>query len=142
MYVCKKCNREVESPKTWLWRRYCPDGHRLLNDAVVRSFWGSFARALTGTFFFTFFAVFAVANNPDFVGTPVQHRRFEQGVGGLFACALVLICLTSVSAFYQAKAWSKRGGAMQKLIPRVRGKGFGRLFAAALLAIFLAPAFW
>jgi hypothetical protein len=140
--ICKKCNCEIETPKAWLWRKYCPTGHRLLDEAVVRSFWGSFARTLVGTFFLTAAAVLGVAFNPDFVGTAAQRRRFEEGVGELFGFVLILILLAGVRAFYQAKAWNKRGGAVQSLIPRVRGKGFGYLSAAILLAIYLGPAFW
>jgi hypothetical protein len=24
VYICKKCNQEIDKPKTWLWRKYCP----------------------------------------------------------------------------------------------------------------------
>jgi hypothetical protein len=140
--ICKKCNREIETPKAWLWRNYCPTGHRLLDDAIVRSFWGSFARTFGATFFLTVAAVLGVAFNPDFVGTAAQRRRFEEGVGELFGFVLILILLSGVRAFYQANSWKKRGGAIQSLIPRVRGKGFGYLGAVILLAICLGPAFW
>ena len=78
VHICKKCNREIETPKAWLWRKYCPTGHRLLGDAVVRSFWGSFARTFAGRFFLTSAAVVAVAFNPDFVGTAAQRRRLSK----------------------------------------------------------------
>lgn len=142
VHICKRCNREIETPKAWLWRRYCPTGHRLLDDAVVRSFWGSFTSTFGGTFFVTFAAVLGVAFNPDFVGTSAERRRFEEGVGELFGFVLILILLSGVRAFYQANSWKKRGGAIQNLIPRVRGKGFGYLCAVVLLAIYLGPALW
>jgi hypothetical protein len=142
MYVCKNCNSEIEKPKAWLWRKYCPTGHRLLNDAVVQSFWGSFARTFGSTFFLSSAALLGVAFNSDFVGGLAARRRFEEGVGGLFGFVLIIIFVSGLRAFYRANSWKKRGGAVHKLIPRARGKGFGYLSAASLLAIYLGPAFW
>ena len=137
MYICKRCNKEVATPKTRLWRKYCPTGHRLLRDAVVRSFWRSFAAAfgLTLRLFYAALTVLLVTHD----SAPREYVRTIQFIVGFM---LSIACLSALLSFKEGKAWSKRGGAVGKLIPRARGKGFGCISAAGLLFIGLLPAFW
>lgn len=148
MYICKKCNQEVEKPKTSL----CPAGHRLLGDAVVHSFWGSFARTVAISFMVSFIVILAVTQNSDtalFIAQRRQHgdphtvAELNRSVlVSVLVPVLIIVFLNSWRAFHEGNKWKKRGGAVQKLIPRARGRGYGHLAAAGLLALFLVPALW
>ena len=137
MYICKRCNKEVATPKTRLWRKYCPRGHRLLSDAVVRSFWRSFAAAFGLTVLLFYAALMVLLVNHE--SAPRDYVRAIQFIIGFM---LAIACLNALLSFKEGKAWGKRGGAVEKLIPRARGRGFGCISAAGLLFIGLLPAFW
>ncbi|MGO9405190.1 MAG: hypothetical protein ACLPVW_17135 [Terriglobales bacterium] len=152
MYVCKKCNQEVEKPKTSIRGEYCPAGHRLLGDAVVHSFWVSFARTVAISFVVSGIVILAVTTNSDtalFIAQRRQHgdphtvaELNRSMLVSVLVTVLIIVFLNSWRAFHQGNKWKKRGGAVQKLIPRARGRGFGHLAAAGLLALFSLPALW
>ncbi|HKM48141.1 MAG TPA: hypothetical protein VJX69_11155 [Terriglobales bacterium] len=152
MYVCKKCNQEVEKPKTTIGGKYCPAGHRLLGDSVVHSFWGSFATTFAISFMVSLVVILAVTTNSDtalFIAQRRQHGdphtvaelNHSMLVSALVS-VLIIIFFNSWRAFHAGNKWKERGGAVQKLIPRARGRGFGHLAAAGLLALFLVPGLW
>jgi hypothetical protein len=153
MYVCKKCNQEVEKPKASIQGKYCPAGHRLRGDAVVHSFWESFARTVATTFVISFIVILAVTQNSDtalFIAQRRQHgdthtvaELTHSVLVSVLVPVLIIVFLNSWRAFHEGNKWKKRGGAVQKLIPRARGRGFGHLAAAAgLLALFFVPGLW
>jgi len=152
MYVCKKCNQEVEKPETSIQGKYCPTGHRLRGDAVVHSFWESFARTVAVSFVVSFIVILAVTTNSDtalFIAQRRQHgdthtvaELTRSVLVSVLVPVLIIVFLNSWRAFHEGNAWKKRGGDVRKLIPRARGRGFGHLAAAGLLAMFFIPALW
>jgi hypothetical protein len=145
VYICKKCNKEIEKPKTRLWRKYCPMDHRLLRDAVVQSFWGSFARTFGITLFLLFWAISALVAGPEFVGGAAgaaQRREYMKVAPYVLGFVLFTASLSGLLAFREGNRWRKRGGAVERLIPRARGRGFGCLSAAGLMTIFVLPVIW
>lgn len=145
MYICKKCNEAMEKPKTRLWRKYCSGGHRLLRDAVVQSFWGSFARAFAITVFVLFWALSALVASPEFVGGAVgaaERREYLKIAPYVFGFVLFIPLLNGLLAFKEGREWKKRAGAVEKLISRARGRAFGCISAAGLMTIFILSMIW
>ncbi len=136
IYICKKCNLEVGNPKRRFWRNYCESGHRLPDDATVRSFWESFVRTFMGTFFLLFSALSAVlVNLAEFTrGTEDGALAGFVGIGA--GLALMIAILIGRSSLRQSKAWNERGGAVLKLVPRARGRAFGCLSAAGFVMLY------
>ena len=145
MYICKKCNQEVDTPKDNL----CLAGHRLRGDAVVHSFWVSFATTVAISFLVSGIVILAVTTNSDtalFIAQRRQHgdphtvaELNHSMLVSVLVTVLIIVFFNSWRAFREGNKWKKRGGAVQKLIPRARGRGFGHLAAACLLALFLVP---
>ena len=135
VYVCKKCNKEGEKPKTGWRRKYCPTGHHLLGDAVVRPFWRSFTTSFGLTLFLFYSALSVLLVTHD-----SAPREYVQTVHFIIGFMLAIPCFKALLSFKESKAWSKRGGAVEKLIPSARGKGFGCISAAGLLFLGLLPA--
>lgn len=152
MYVCKKCNQEVETPKTSISGNYCPAGHRLLGDAVVHPFGVSFARTFAISFVVAFIVILAVTQNSDtalFIAQRRQHgdphtvaELNRSMLVSVLVPVLLIFFVNSWRAFHEGNKWKKRGGAVQQLIPRARGRGFGHLAAAGFLVLSLVPALW
>jgi hypothetical protein len=120
-----------------MWRKYCPTGHRLLGDAIVRSFLRSFTASFGLTLFLFYMALSVLLVTHDHA-----PREYVQTIQFIIGFMLAIACLNGWLSFKEGKAWSKRGGAVEKLVPRARGKGFGCISAAGLLFLGLLPAFW
>lgn len=109
MYVCKKCNQEVETPKTSLSGKYCPMGHRLLGDAVVHSFWGSFATTVAITFMVSLVAILAVTQNSDtsvFMAQRRQHgdtHTVADFTRSVLVFVLIIVFFNSWRAFHEGR---------------------------------------
>ena len=142
MYICKRCNQEVEKPKTRLWRKYCPSRHRLLRDAVVQSFWGSFARAFGITVFVLQWALMLMAMSHDSAASAAATREHVKIVCYVFGFLLFIAALNGLLAFREGRGWKERGGAVAKLIPRARGRAYGCAWAAGLMTLYLVPGLW
>jgi hypothetical protein len=142
VHICKKCNKEVEKPKTRLWRKYCPSGHRLLRDAIVQSYWGSFVRAFGITMFVLQWALMLMAMNHNSAASAGETRECVKIVLYVFGFVLFIAFLNGFLAFREGRGWKKRGGAVDKLIPRARGRGYGCVWAAGLMTLYLVPGLW
>jgi len=145
VYICKKCNKEIEKPKTRFWQKYCLGGHRLLRDAVVQSFWGSFARAFGITVFVLFWVLLTLVGGPEFVGGAAgaaERREYLKVAPYVFGFVLFVAFLNGFLAFKEGSDWKKRGGAVEKLIPRSRGRALGCISAAGLMTIWVLPMIW
>ena len=142
VYICKRCNQEIEKPKTWLWRKYCPSGHRLLRDAVVQSFWGSFARAFAVTVFVLHWALLTMVMSQNSTASSAETREYVKIVCYVFGFLLFIAALNGLLALREGSAWKERGGAVEKLIPRARGRAYGCVWAAGLMTLYLVPGLW
>ncbi len=128
MHICKKCNQEVETPKTGIRDNLCPAGHRLRGDAVVHSFWVSFARTVAISFLVSGIVILAVTTNSDtalFIAQRRQHgdphtvaELNHSMLVSVLVTVLIIVFFNSWRAFREGNKWKKRGGAVQKLIPR------------------------
>jgi len=142
MYVCTECNIAVEKPEARLFRRYCERGPRLLDAVIVQSFWGAFVRKFAITLVVVYAVLLALAFNPDCVRGAAERRIYAEMVRIVFGLMLFVVFLKSLRSFREANLWKRRGGAVQKLIPRARGNGLGYVSVAGLLAIFVWPSVW
>jgi len=142
MHICKTCNEEVQKPKRRLWRQYCQSGHRLLRDAVVQSFWGSFARAFGVTFFLLFMGFLFLVMGHGSIPGAAERRDYVKIIFYVFAFLLSIAFLNGFLAYREGRRWQQRGGAVEKLVPRARGRAFGCVWGAGVMAICFLPGLW
>jgi hypothetical protein len=55
---------------------------------------------------------------------------------------LCIAALNGLLAFREGRKWKERGGAVEKLIPRARGRAYGCVWAAGLMTLYLVPGLW
>ena len=87
----------------------------MLRDAVVQSFWGSFARAFGITVFVLFWALSALVVGPEFVGGAAgaaERREYLKIVPYVLGFLLFIPLLNGLLAFKEGREWKKRAGAV------------------------------
>jgi len=86
--------------------------------------------------FIFFMALMFLVMAHDSVPGAAAPREYEKTACYVFAL------LNSFLAFREGRLWQKRGGAVEKLVPRARGRAFGCVWAAGLMTMYLLPSLW
>ena len=130
IYVCQKCNSLVDQPKTRWWSgwRYCSNGHVLyvlgLGPALEQSFLKSFLKGLARSMTIFFLIVLTLAAAAD-----VPNRLRGSVAPSIGIWVAIFYSFVGVYLLRKAHLWVKRPGALEKLVPHAKGKGYGFLAA-------------
>lgn len=71
-----------------------------------------------------------------------ETREYVKIVCYVFGFLLFIAALNGVLAFREGREWKQRGGAVEKLVPRARGRAYGCVWAAGLMSLYLVPGLW
>jgi len=144
MYVCPKCNSLVDQPTKRSWSRwhYCPNGHVLyvrgLGPSLEQAFWKSFQKGLArGIGMMGLIVLFAIGSilSGAFAGAPSALRSVGPAyqaasvAGGMGFVLGIFYLFTSLSLLIRAHFWTRRAGAVQRLVTHARGRAYGFLAA-------------
>ena len=121
MYVCVKCNDVVGSERT----ARCPRGHLLRTATIGSTREETFRRAALEEFggVCLFFSIAALAQRLWGRSDTVQ---------GFPALVIFLAVADAFSAAIRSGIWTKRGGAVARLVPRANGIAAGNAAGVAV----------
>lgn len=113
-----------------------------MREAVVQSFWGSFIRAFGITVFVLQWALLIMVASHNSAASAAETRVHVKFMCYVFGFLLFIAALNGLLAFREGREWKELGGAVEKLIPRARGRAYGCVWAAGLMALYLVPGIW
>jgi len=89
-----------------------------------------------------FWVLMLLAVSHNSAAGAAETREYVKIVCYGFGFLLFIPFLNGCLAFKESRELKERGGAVEKLIPRARGRAFGCVSAAGLMTIYFLPVVW
>ncbi len=83
-----------------------------------------------------------MAMSHNSAASAAETREYVKIVCYVFGFLLCIAALNGLLAFREGREWKERGGAVEQLIPRARGRAYGCVWAAGLMTLYLVPGLW
>jgi len=83
-----------------------------------------------------------MAMSHNSAASAAETREYVKIVCYVFGFLLCIAALNGLLAFREGRELKERGGAVEQLIPRARGRAYGCVWAAGLMTLYLVPGLW